>query len=143
MLDMQTKYGIYMSYKRAWIAKELEMELAMGSERDSYAWLPSMCHVLQRSNPGSIVSYSCKENGEFNSFFMCLSAWRECWIHFIPVIVVDGSFLKSYYKGTVLTTCTQDANKQIFPLAFGICSGENTENWSCMVLPQVEAFANA
>ncbi|CAH9130179.1 unnamed protein product, partial [Cuscuta epithymum] len=130
MLDMQTKYGIYMSYKKAWIAKELAMELAMGSEKQSYARLPSMCHVLDRSNPGSIVSYSCKENGEFKNFFMCLSAWKDGWIHCIPVIIVDGSFLKSYYKGTLLTACTQDANKQIFPLAFGICSGENTENWS-------------
>ncbi|CAH9124156.1 unnamed protein product [Cuscuta epithymum] len=130
MLDMQTKYGIYMSYKKAWIAKELAMELAMGSEKQSYARLPSMCHVLDRSNPGSIVSYSCKENGEFKKKIMCLSAWKDGWIHCIPVIIVDGSFLKSYYKGTLLTACTQDANKQIFPLAFGICSGENTENWS-------------
>ncbi|CAH9084451.1 unnamed protein product [Cuscuta europaea] len=130
MLDMKTKYDIYMSYKKAWVAKEMAMELAMGSEKDSYARLPSMCHVLERSNPGSIVSYSCKENGEFINFFMCLSAWREGWINCIPVIIVDESFLKSYYKGTLLTACTQDANKQIFPLAFGICSGENTENWS-------------
>ncbi|CAH9059043.1 unnamed protein product [Cuscuta europaea] len=61
---------------------------------------------------------------------MSLGPWRVGWEKCIPVIIVDGSFLKSYYKGTLLTACTQDANKQIFPLAFGICSVENTVNWT-------------
>ncbi|CAH9086590.1 unnamed protein product, partial [Cuscuta epithymum] len=130
MDDMKRMYGVYMTYKKAWFARELAMKLAMGSEKESYSRLPSLCHMLRSANPGSVVSYSCKENGDFEYFFMSLHAWQSGWEHCFPVMIVDGSFLKSYYKGTLLTACTQDANKQIFPLAFAICSVENTVNWT-------------
>ncbi|CAH9096997.1 unnamed protein product, partial [Cuscuta epithymum] len=130
MADMQRIHGIVMSYKKAWHAREIAIRLARGSEKDSYKRLPSLCHMLDQANTGSIVTHSSNSNGEFEYFFMSLAPWRAGWEHCIPVIIVDGSFMKSYYKGTLLTACTQDANKQIFPLAFAICSVENTVNWT-------------
>ncbi|VFQ82969.1 unnamed protein product [Cuscuta campestris] len=41
----------------------------------------------------------------------------------------DGTFLKAYFRGTLLTACTQDANRQIVPLAFGICDTASKETW--------------
>ncbi|CAH9114325.1 unnamed protein product, partial [Cuscuta epithymum] len=115
MRDMKRLHGIVMSYKKAWVAREIALKLARGSEKESYNRLPSLCYMLDKANPDSIVSYSCTETGEFQNFFMSLGPWRRGWEKCIPVIVVDGSFLKSYYKGT---------------LAFAICSVENTDNWT-------------
>lgn len=46
------------------------------------------------------------------------------------VISVDGTFLKSKFRGTLLVATCQDANLQIYPLAFGIVDSENDASWT-------------
>lgn len=41
------------------------------------------------------------------------------------VVVVDGTHLKAKYGGCLITACTEDGNRQIFPLAFAIVDSEN------------------
>ena len=45
------------------------------------------------------------------------------------VIVVDGTFLKSKYLGTLFVAVSKDGNNQIYPLAFGIGDSENNAYW--------------
>ncbi|XP_022897671.1 uncharacterized protein LOC111411364 [Olea europaea var. sylvestris] len=45
------------------------------------------------------------------------------------VICVDGSHLKGPYKGTLLQATAEDANKQIYPLAWGIVDPETNRSW--------------
>lgn len=47
----------------------------------------------------------------------------------MPVICVDGSHLKGPYNGTLLLATVQDANKQIYPLAWGIVDAETNKLW--------------
>ncbi|VFQ79501.1 unnamed protein product [Cuscuta campestris] len=51
MTDMCRDHGISMSYKKAWSAKKRAMQLAFGSDAESYAMLPAMCYMLDRANP--------------------------------------------------------------------------------------------
>ncbi|KAK1395260.1 hypothetical protein POM88_014316 [Heracleum sosnowskyi] len=44
---------------------------------------------------------------------------------FVELYIVDGTFLKSSYGGTLLVAATQDAGGKIFPLAFGVVDSEN------------------
>ncbi|XP_070022697.1 uncharacterized protein [Nicotiana sylvestris] len=45
-------------------------------------------------------------------------------------MVVDGSFLKASYKGTILTSCTHDeVVGKILPLAYAIVDSENNKSW--------------
>lgn len=46
------------------------------------------------------------------------------------VLVIDGTHLGGKYKGVLLTASGQDANFQIFPLAFGVVDAENDEAWT-------------
>ncbi|XP_022880621.1 uncharacterized protein LOC111397885 [Olea europaea var. sylvestris] len=46
------------------------------------------------------------------------------------VISVDGTFMKSKFQGTLLVATCQDANLQIYPLAFGIVDSENVASWT-------------
>ncbi|XP_050216842.1 uncharacterized protein LOC126667796 [Mercurialis annua] len=46
--------------------------------------------------------------------------------------VVDGTFLKAAYGGTLLTAATQAAANKIFPLAFCVVDSENDASWECI-----------
>ncbi|XP_009781603.2 uncharacterized protein [Nicotiana sylvestris] len=51
------------------------------------------------------------------------------WEHCRPIMVVDGSFLKATYKGTILTARTQDGAGKIHPLAYAIIDSKNNKSW--------------
>ncbi|XP_023633448.1 uncharacterized protein LOC111829046 [Capsella rubella] len=63
------------------------------------------------------------------------------------VIVVDGTFLKGTYLGTLLSATTQDGNFNIIPIAFTIVESENDEvrEWFfrqlSIVIPDDEGLA--
>ena len=42
---------------------------------------------------------------------------------------IDSTHLYGKYKGTLLIAMRYDENNQLFPLAFSITKGENTDNW--------------
>nr|XP_016458495.1 PREDICTED: uncharacterized protein LOC107782161 [Nicotiana tabacum] len=45
------------------------------------------------------------------------------------VVAVDGTFLKSVYRGIMLTTSTMDAASTILPLAYAVVDSENDASW--------------
>ncbi|XP_062118448.1 uncharacterized protein LOC133832076 [Humulus lupulus] len=61
----------------------------------------------------------------FIAFGASLDGWKQC----RPVIVVDGTFLKTKCGGTLYAACVKDGNNQIFSLAFGIGDSENDNAW--------------
>ncbi|XP_057734236.1 uncharacterized protein LOC130949574 [Arachis stenosperma] len=46
-----------------------------------------------------------------------------------PLIGLDGAFLKTCFGGQILSAIGQDANNQIYVIAYAIVSVENKENW--------------
>lgn len=46
-----------------------------------------------------------------------------------PLIGVDGTFLKGKARGILLTAVGIDADEAIYPIAFAVCSKENTHTW--------------
>ena len=46
-----------------------------------------------------------------------------------PLIGVDGTFLRGYARGIMLTAIGIDANDSMYPLAFAVTQKENTYNW--------------
>ncbi|KAK2641263.1 hypothetical protein Ddye_023026, partial [Dipteronia dyeriana] len=67
----------------------------------------------------------CDEDGKFLYVFMSIGAslrgFRTC---IRPVIVVDGTYLKGQFRGTMFVATTQDGNEQVYPIAFGHASIE-------------------
>ncbi|CAH9098763.1 unnamed protein product [Cuscuta europaea] len=126
---MSMQYGISMSYNKAWKAQKKAMQLQFGSDLESYQLLPSMAYVLEKTNPGSMFNLVTGKDDAFSTFFMSLKPWIEAWPYCRPVLILDGSFMKAYYKGTLLTACCQDANDHIVPIAFGICGSETKASW--------------
>ncbi|XP_062103307.1 uncharacterized protein LOC133814353 [Humulus lupulus] len=64
-----------------------------------------------------------------NCLVISLNASIKGWNYCVPVVIVDGTFLKSTYGGTLLVAATQDAEGRIFPLAFCVVDSENDDSW--------------
>ncbi|XP_070005195.1 uncharacterized protein [Nicotiana sylvestris] len=58
-----------------------------------------------------------------------MQAWRAKEKALQPVVVVDETFLKSAYRGIMLTASTMDAAGTILSLAYAVVDSENDESW--------------
>ncbi|XP_062075859.1 uncharacterized protein LOC133779985 [Humulus lupulus] len=97
--DLKHDHEVQVKYSKAWRSREKAIEKVRGKAAESYAELPT------------------------------LNASMKGWPHCIPVVIVDGTFLKSTYGGTLLVAATQDAEGKIFPLAFCVVDSENDDSW--------------
>ncbi|CAA7052370.1 unnamed protein product [Microthlaspi erraticum] len=100
MKVMLDDYHVNVSYWKAWRSREIAMDTALGTMAGSYALLPAYLALLQNANPGTQCYLEHEENP-------------------------DGG----RYGGCLLSACTQDANFQIFTLAFGVVDSENDDSW--------------
>ncbi|XP_070006354.1 uncharacterized protein [Nicotiana sylvestris] len=128
--DIQKKHGIEVSYMKACRAKEIPMAMIRESPIDSYKELPKYFYMLEHTNPGTVIKLHKSEDVCFLYAYVSLYASIKGWEHCRPIMVVDGSFLKTAYKGTILTACTQDeAVGKILPLVYAIVDSENNKSW--------------
>ena len=47
-----------------------------------------------------------------------------------PVIAIDSSHMSGTYGGTLFSATSYDANDNMFPIAYGVMSSENYEDWN-------------
>ena len=128
--DIQSEYGIQLSYNQAWRSREFAMEAVRGSAEESYALLPLYSHVLQSTNPGTVTHLQTNEAGQFLYYFVAMGQSIRGFLSSMrPVIAVDGTFFKGKYRGSMFVAAAKDGNNQIYPLAFGIMDSENDQSW--------------
>ncbi|XP_068466322.1 uncharacterized protein [Phaseolus vulgaris] len=135
--EIKNLYGYTITYRKAWLGKQKALALAFGNWEQSYNDLPRWLEAVKKSNTGTIVQYissPCMIDGVqgnscytldrvFWSFKPCINGFNFC----KPIVQVDETFLIERYHGTLLTEIAQDANQNIFPLAFAIVEGETRE----------------
>ncbi|XP_060974543.1 uncharacterized protein LOC133039654 [Cannabis sativa] len=125
--EMKDKYGIKMNYMKALRSKERAQTRLHGNAKESYNLLPR--YYIEKDDDDS-----------FKYAFVALNAAIKGWPNCKPIIVVDGTFLKAAYGGTLLTANTQDAESKIFPLAYWIVDSENDKSWEWFLKKIREAF---
>ena len=86
------------------------------------------------SNPGSNVEVGTVTSDDgsekFDRFYVCLEALKKTWIQYcLPIIGIDGCFMKNNVSGQLLIAIGRDANNQIYHVAWGIVQTENTASW--------------
>ncbi|XP_060974048.1 uncharacterized protein LOC133039224 [Cannabis sativa] len=138
--EMKDKYGIKMNYMKAWRSKERAQTQLHGNAKESYNLLPRYLYMLQKTNPGTLIDIEKDDDDSFKYAFVALNAAIKGWPNCKPIIVVDGTFLKAAYGGTLLTANTQDAESKIFPLAYCIVDSENDKSWEWFLKKIREAF---
>ena len=138
--DMQVEYGISVNYMKAWRSRDIALEHIRGKPDESFSFLPSFLYMVQQTNPGSMVELKTTDDGRFLYVYMALYASINGWKHCMPVIVVDGTFLKLKFRGTLISATTQDASRKIFPLAFVIVDSENDASWEWFFVQVKKTF---
>ncbi|XP_070011231.1 uncharacterized protein [Nicotiana sylvestris] len=103
--NMLSQHGVNLSYMQAWRAKEKALQL--------------LRVVKLKKTTDECVLYA------FVALFTSISGWKYC----RPVVVVEGTFLKTSYRGIMLTTSTMDAAGAILPLAYAVVDSENDASW--------------
>lgn len=123
-----------MSYWKAWRAREIAMDNAMGSTMGSYALIQPYFKLLMETNPNSIVSMETEADSQgverFKYLFFALHASIQGYAYLRKVVVIDGTHLKTRYGGCLIAASAQDANFQVFPLAFAVVNSENDDAWT-------------
>lgn len=122
------------SYMKCYRAIDKVTADVNGTEEESYLKLPSYLHMLKLANPGTIADLETEvdDDGDerFLYMFLAFGASMEGFKKLRHVLVIDGTHLSGKYKGVLLTASGQDANFQVFPLAFGIVDAENEDAWT-------------
>ncbi|KAF6139851.1 hypothetical protein GIB67_009698 [Kingdonia uniflora] len=72
---------------------------------------------------------SCKDK-RFTRCFWSFGPPKKIYKLFRPVVVIDGTFLKGRYCGTLLTPIAIDPSNHISPLVFLITYSETTKSWT-------------
>ncbi|CAL2260034.1 unnamed protein product [Prunus armeniaca] len=128
--DLKENYGLDIPYHVAWYGKESATKDLHGDEELSYAHLPWYVNVLKASNVGSHCVLDCGEDGSrFQRIFICFKASIDGFRWCRPMLFIDGTFVTNKYKGTLLGATAKNGNKEVFPFAFAIVSGETVDNW--------------
>ncbi|XP_060178855.1 uncharacterized protein LOC132609044 [Lycium barbarum] len=69
-------------------------------------------------------------DNEFLYVFIALYAFIKGFECCRPIVVVDGSHLKTPYNGTFVSASTLDGAGNILPLAYGVIDSENDRSWT-------------
>nr|XP_016511719.1 PREDICTED: uncharacterized protein LOC107828851 [Nicotiana tabacum] len=127
--DMLSEHGVNLSYMQAWRAKEKAFQFLRGNPADSYSKLPKYFYILEETYPGSVVKLKKTADECFLYAFAALYTSISGCQHCIPVVVVDETFLKSAYRGIMLTASTMDAAGTILLLEYDVVDFENDASW--------------
>jgi hypothetical protein len=131
--DLQVDLGVHIPYSRVYRGKEAAMTLIHGTHEAGYMLLPNYCADIEKSNPGSIVALERTVNNEFLRVFISYNASGAGFAFCRPLLGLDGTHLKTKYKGILLAATAIDAKGQLFPVAHAVVDAENDDNWLWML----------
>ncbi|CAA7041885.1 unnamed protein product [Microthlaspi erraticum] len=127
---MRTEHGCKISYDLAWEAREYAVNCVRGIPEESYGKNTNVLAHGKEANPGTHTAYKTDPDGSFRYMFIAFGqSIRGFHKVMRQVIVVDGTFLKNKYRGTLLVATALDGNSNLYPLAFGVVDSENDNSW--------------
>lgn len=127
-------HGVSLSYKKAWMGKEIAQGVLLRSEVESYDLLLWYTSKVMEMNLGS--SAIVKKTGErfkctFFSFYACVVAIKSgCRL----LLFIDGTHLVGKYVGTLLGVISKDGNYNFFHVTFAIINNGTHANWMWFLL---------
>ena len=118
---MRMVHGVEISYSLAWDAREYAINAVKGIPEKGYEKIPKYLHMMKEANPRSHTFYERDTKERFKFLFISFGQ-SVCGFYAAirKVIVVDGKFLKSKYKGVLLVATALDGNSSLYPIVFGV-----------------------
>nr|XP_043628251.1 uncharacterized protein LOC122599755 [Erigeron canadensis]XP_043628252.1 uncharacterized protein LOC122599755 [Erigeron canadensis] len=128
--DIKEQYGVQLNYFQAWRGKEIAKEQLQGSYKEAYGQLPLFCERIMASNPGSLATFTTKDDSTFHRLFVSFHAsicgfQQGC----RPLLFLGSIPLKSKYQGTLLAATAPDGDDDVFPVAFAVVDTISDDNW--------------
>ncbi|KAK6777443.1 hypothetical protein RDI58_024160 [Solanum bulbocastanum] len=114
---------------QAWRGKAKAIKTLRGDPAESYGKIPMYLYILETTYLGTVVKYKKTDENHFLYSFVALDASIRGWDYCRPIVVVDGTHLKSTYEGTMLIASTLDPGGHILPLAYAIADSEYDNSW--------------
>jgi hypothetical protein len=118
----------WISYGKAWRAKQHALALLWGDWKEGYAKVPSLLHAIAHFNLGTRCDIdTCGQwlPNETRRYYPVLKRVLWCFpqcvagfAHYRPIISVDGTFLTGKYKGTLIVAVGMTTKNQLLSLAF-------------------------
>ncbi|KAG7636019.1 MULE transposase domain [Arabidopsis thaliana x Arabidopsis arenosa] len=143
---LRDEFSLNVSYWKAWRTREIAMDNAMGSALGSYALIQPYFKLLMETNPNSLVAMDTEKDKKgvegFRYLFFALDAAVKGYAYMRKVIVIDGTHMRGRYGGCLIAASAQDANFQVFPIAFGIVNSENDDAWTWFMERLTDAIPN-
>ncbi|XP_042989569.1 uncharacterized protein LOC122316819 isoform X2 [Carya illinoinensis] len=142
--DIKREYGIQLNYSQAWRAKEIAREQLQGSYKEAYNLLPFFCEKIKETNPGSVATFTTKDDSSFHRLFVSFHASMSGFQQGCrPLLFLDSTSLNSKYQGVLLSATAVDGDDGIFPIAFAVVDAETKENWHWFVMELKSAVSTS
>nr|XP_016515455.1 PREDICTED: uncharacterized protein LOC107832161 [Nicotiana tabacum] len=91
---------------------------------------PKLTNHKKKYTTKDIIDDVKSDLGVDVSYMLTWRAKEKGFDHCRPIVVVDGSHLKSYYARTFVSTSTLDGAGHILALAYGVIDSENDAAWT-------------
>ncbi|RYR59525.1 hypothetical protein Ahy_A05g025418 [Arachis hypogaea] len=134
----KAEYDVLINERKIYRSMKKANERIEGSEIAQYALLRDYANKILKTNPGSTVRIHTNPMPDSNPIFLriyvCFEACKRGFVGGCrPFIGLDGTFLRGYYGGQLLTAIGQDANNHIYLIAYAIVESENKDSWKCFL----------
>ncbi|CAG8799252.1 14453_t:CDS:2, partial [Dentiscutata erythropus] len=126
---VRSEVGAEASYMAAWRSRAANKRRRAAKVDENYQRIKPLLDNLLLANPGSIIAFEINANNRFERAFLCLWSWIKAAEHCIHVFTLDACHSKSNYKGVYLSASVVDGEGKLVPIAFAVCSVENSNNW--------------
>ncbi|KAK8707860.1 hypothetical protein V6N13_058912 [Hibiscus sabdariffa] len=123
-------FGDKDTLKQCLRAKNLALEMVLGSHNEHYSMIYDYLGEIRKTNPGRKTILMLGDR-VFLRMYICLKACKDGYkAGCRPVLSIDGCHLKGYYGGTFLAAVGVDANDSIYPIAYVVVEAGNQSSWS-------------
>ncbi|XP_026452174.1 uncharacterized protein LOC113352580 [Papaver somniferum] len=124
------KYQVDLTYHQAYRGLKFCKECIWGDDIKSHSDFLWYEEAFKRHNPGSVIKFEFNaKNRQFESFFIsfeaCITGFNK---YCRPMLIIDATVLTGKFRGGLMVAYGKTGNQEIFPLAFGLVSGENGDN---------------
>ncbi|KAE8728452.1 hypothetical protein F3Y22_tig00004355pilonHSYRG00014 [Hibiscus syriacus] len=142
--DIKQEYGLQLNYSQAWRAKEIAMEQLHGSHKDASSQLPSLYDRIMEINPGTLATFTTKEDSSFHRLFISFHASLSGFVQGCrPLLFLNSIPWNTKYQGMLLTATAADGDDGVFPVAFAVVDAETNDNWHWFLLQLKSAVSTS
>ncbi|XP_028772552.1 uncharacterized protein LOC114729679 [Neltuma alba] len=128
---LERDYGMKLTYKQAYRAKQKALEDIHGRPDQSYMLIPWICERLKETDNKTVAKWVANTNNTFERAFIAYGCCIEGFIAGARhVLYIDGCHLSGPYKGTLLSASAYDADNELLPFAIAVVKGETLEDWT-------------